>query len=235
MNNNEQHLDIDETVNQYFKSLKNFKPLKKEEEKRLMEEYKLRNDLNARNRLIESNLKYACKLANNFRNKGLSFSDLISEANNGLLDAIEKFDIKQDVKLISYSKWWIIQRMQAALERENKIQQDSLEVELNNEVLLENQELEENESEIFDFKDETNIDNNEISNNIYLVERITSQINEREKDIVYKYYGINQDEKYTLEDIGDMYGLTRERVRQIIEKAMTKMRSEALLIDNCYL
>lgn len=235
MINNEQHLDIDETVNQYFKSLKNFKPLKKEEEKRLMEAYKLRNDLNARNKLIESNLKYACKLANNFRNKGLSFSDLISEANNGLLDAIEKFDIKQDVKLISYSKWWIIQRMQAALDRENKIQHDSLESELNNDVLLENQELDENESEFFDFKYETNIDNNEISNTIYLVERITSQINEREKDIVYKYYGINQDEKYTLEDIGDMYGLTRERVRQIIEKAMTKMRSEALLIDNCYL
>ena len=78
-------------------------------------------------------------------------------------------------------------------------------------------------------------DYNEIVNNKYLIERITSQISDRERDIVYRYYGINQNERYTLEDIGKVYGLTRERVRQIVDKAMTKMRSEALLIDSSYL
>jgi RNA polymerase sigma-32 factor len=102
------HLDIDECVENYFKNLKQFKPLKKEEERKLIEAYKLRNDISARNKLIEHNLRYACQLANGYRNKGLSFGDLISEANNGLIDAIEKYDVNQDVKLISYSKWWII-------------------------------------------------------------------------------------------------------------------------------
>jgi RNA polymerase primary sigma factor len=72
-------------------------------------------------------------------------------------------------------------------------------------------------------------------NNKYLIERITSQISDRERDIIYRYYGINQNERYTLEEIGKEYKLTKERVRQIIDKAMTKMRSEALLIDNSYL
>jgi RNA polymerase primary sigma factor len=226
------HLDIDECVENYFKNLKQFKPLKKEEERKLIEAYKLRNDISARNKLIEHNLKYACQLANTYRNKGLSFSDLISEANNGLIDAIEKYDVKQDVKLISYSKWWIIQRMQAALERENKLPRETLEIE-NSEETFYNDEIYE-ENSCLDYED-NDFDYNEIMNNKYLIERITSQISERERDIVYRYYGINQNERYTLEDIGKVYGLTRERVRQIVDKAMTKMRSEALLIDSSYL
>lgn len=226
------HLDIDECVENYFKNLKQFKPLKKEEERKLIEAYKLRNDISARNKLIEHNLKYACQLANTYRNKGLSFSDLISEANNGLIDAIEKYDIKQDVKLISYSKWWIIQRMQAALERENKLPRETLEIESSEETFYNDEMYDENSC--LDYED-NDFDYNEIMNNKYLIERITSQISDRERDIVYRYYGINQNERYTLEEIGKDYKLTKERVRQIIDKAMTKMRSEALLIDNSYL
>lgn len=226
------HLDIDECIENYFKNLKQFKPLKKEEERKLIEAYKLRNDISARNKLIEHNLKYACQLANTYRNKGLSFSDLISEANNGLIDAIEKYDIKQDVKLISYSKWWIIQRMQAALERENKLPRETLEIESGEESFYNDEMYDENSC--LDYED-NDFDYNEIANNKYLIERITSQINDREKDIIYRYYGINQDQRYTLEEIGKYYNLTKERVRQIIDKAMTKMRSEALLIDNFYL
>jgi RNA polymerase primary sigma factor len=226
------HLDIDECVENYFKNLKQFKPLKKEEERKLIEAYKLRNDISARNKLIEHNLKYACQLANTYRNKGLSFSDLISEANNGLIDAIEKYDIKQDVKLISYSKWWIIQRMQAALERENKLPRETLEIESSEETFYNDEMYDENSCLEYEDND---FDYNEIMNNKYLIERITSQISDRERDIIYRYYGINQNERYTLEEIGKEYKLTKERVRQIIDKAMTKMRSEALLIDNSYL
>lgn len=226
------HLDIDECVENYFKNLKQFKPLKKEEERKLIEAYKLRNDISARNKLIEHNLKYACQLANTYRNKGLSFSDLISEANNGLIDAIEKYDIKQDVKLISYSKWWIIQRMQAALERENKLPRETLEIESGEETFYNDEMYDENSCLEYEDND---FDYNEIMNNKYLIERITSQISDRERDIVYRYYGINLNERYTLEEIGKEYKLTKERVRQIIDKAMTKMRSEALLIDNSYL
>lgn len=232
--NNEQELDINECVQQYLTSLKNFKPLKKEEERQLLLAYKLRNDLNARNKLIESNLKYACKLANVYRNKGLSFGELISEANSGLLDAIEKYDIKQNVKLISYSKWWIIQRMQAALEKQNRMKKEDLPLEYNENSYFCDENIDNEDFYINSFiiENEQNIKD---KNDKYLVERITSQISERERDMVYRYYGINYKEKLTLEDIGKEYGLTRERVRQIIEKAMVKMRSEAMLIESSYL
>lgn len=231
---NEQELDINECVQQYLTSLKNFKPLKKEEERQLLLAYKLRNDLNARNKLIESNLKYACKLANGFRNKGLSFGELISEANSGLLDAIEKYDIQQDVKLISYSKWWIIQRMQSALEKQNRIIREDLPLEYNDDVDFCDESID-NDSFYINLFITENEQNVKDKNDKYLVDRITSQISEREKDMIYRYYGINQKEKSTLEDIGKIYGLTRERVRQIIDKAITKMRSEAMLIESSYL
>jgi RNA polymerase primary sigma factor len=107
-----------------------------------------------------------------------------------------------------------------------------LEIE-NSEETFYNDEIYE-ENSCLDYED-NDFDYNEIMNNKYLIERITSQISDRERDIVYRYYGINQNERYTLEDIGKVYGLTRERVRQIVDKAMTKMRSEALLIDSSYL
>ena len=101
---NAQNLEIDAAVKQYFDSLSGFKTLTKEEEHELLREYRYHNDMNARNKLITSNLRYACKLANAYRDRGVSYSELISEANDGLLEAIDKFDIRQDVKLISYSK-----------------------------------------------------------------------------------------------------------------------------------
>ena len=102
-------LDIDETVKSYFDGLKEFKPLSKKEERELLWKYKIGNDISARNKLINANLRYACKMASAYRNRGVSFSDLISEANMGLIEAIDKFDMSNDVKIISYSKWWIMQ------------------------------------------------------------------------------------------------------------------------------
>ena len=56
-------------------------------------------NLSSRNKLINSNLKYACSLANSYRGRGVDFSELISEANSGLIESIDRFDTKQNVKL----------------------------------------------------------------------------------------------------------------------------------------
>jgi RNA polymerase primary sigma factor len=137
-------------------------------------------------------------------------------------------------KLISYSKWWIIQRMQSALEKQNRIIREDLPLEYNDDVDFCDESIDNDNFHINLFITE-NEQNVKDKNDRYLVDRITSQISEREKDMIYRYYGINQKEKSTLEDIGKKYGLTRERVRQIIDKAMTKMRSEAMLIESSYL
>ena len=56
-------------------------------------------------------------------------------------------------------------------------------------------------------------------------------MDDRERDMINMYYGRLYSESYTLVEIGEKYGLTKERVRQIIEKAFKHIRSEAILAD----
>jgi RNA polymerase primary sigma factor len=58
------------------------------------------------------------------------------------------------------------------------------------------------------------------------IERSLSTLAEREADILRYYYGLNNIQPYTLEEIGDEFGLTRERVRQIKEKAIKKLKNQ---------
>ncbi len=56
------------------------------------------------------------------------------------------------------------------------------------------------------------------------VERVLSTLTEREAEVISLYFGINQEKSFTLEEIGEKFGLTRERVRQIKEKAIKRLR-----------
>ncbi len=56
------------------------------------------------------------------------------------------------------------------------------------------------------------------------IEKVLCELDERERDVISLYYGINRERSYTLEEIGENYGLTRERVRQIKEKAIKRLR-----------
>ncbi|MBI4553220.1 MAG: sigma-70 family RNA polymerase sigma factor [Candidatus Latescibacteria bacterium] len=56
------------------------------------------------------------------------------------------------------------------------------------------------------------------------IERALDSLSEREAEVISLYFGINADRSYTLEEIGEQFGLTRERVRQIKEKAIRRLR-----------
>ena len=234
---NVKKLEIDSTVKSYFDSLKFYKPLTKVEEHELLKKYRLHNDLNARNKLITSNLRYACQLANSYRNHGISYSELISEANNGLIESIDRFDLSQDVKLISYSKWWIMQKMQNAIDKRNRMPESDLPED-------NGAQLEESDEDVAklsnnNMKDNTFITDDEEkedeTNARDFVENVLSTISDREADIINMYYGRCGYEENTLEEIGKKYNLTKERVRQIMETAFRKIRSESMLTDNKYL
>ena len=185
---NAKNLEIDETVKSYYDSLKECKPLSKNEEHELIRQYRLHNDIEARNKLITANLKYACQLANNYRNRGVSYSDLISEANNGLIESIDKFDLTQDVKLISYSKWWIMQKMQIAITK--KLQMPSSELPTDDDSNVEE------EIDVYvphnNSKDETFLTEEESEedtvNNMEFIECLLSTLSERESDMINMYY-----------------------------------------------
>ena len=167
---------------------------------------------------------------------GLDYEDLLSFGVFGLLDAIERFDLSNDVKVISYSKWWIIQRMQNAILRKTRMPESELPhdgvddydsdniFDANSEVTSTSQEFIVDEEERTDARCDTDF-----------IEDIMSILSDREADIINMYYGRCGYKENTLDEIGKKYKLTKERVRQIMRTALNKIRSESMKSDNKYL
>lgn len=232
----------EEGVKDYLRTLqrKEYDPLTKKEEQKLLMRYKQNNDVEARNMLVSSNLRYACSLVNSYVGRGLSYSELISEANNGLIESIDKFDTKYDIKLFSYSKWWIMQRMQAAIDKKNKMPSSELPSETSTEddEVFDNALADENdgsndktmpkEFEIEDDEACTEADRNRFVNDLLKI------LSKREVDMINRYFGRGYEGSFTLAEIGEIYGITKERVRQIIETAIRKVRAKAVIIGESY-
>ncbi|MES2211843.1 MAG: sigma-70 family RNA polymerase sigma factor [Pseudomonadota bacterium] len=72
-------------------------------------------DSESRNTLLLRNLRLVIKIAKCYCGRGVSFSDLISEGNLGLLHAIEKFDLTKDNRFSTYATWWIRENIESAL------------------------------------------------------------------------------------------------------------------------
>ncbi|MBZ0257857.1 sigma-70 family RNA polymerase sigma factor [bacterium] len=95
-------------------------PLSAEEERKVIRLYKKTGDETARRRLIESNIRFVVKLAMRFKQQGLGLSDLVQEGILGLIDAVEKFDVSKECRLITYASWWIRLYIQRALEQKSR-------------------------------------------------------------------------------------------------------------------
>ncbi len=219
--------DFERSSQTYFKEISEFKPLSREEEFSLWERYRKNNDIGARDKLIKSNLKFVASVAKNYQGLGLSYADLIAEGNCGLLKAIDKFDYEKGFKTISYSVWWIRQSILEALKERAGIEGDSLPQDFEKQNQYEDDEQ----------NCDTTIEEEYISSDSeeFKIEELKKTINmligcltEREQYVISEYYGLNAKEGATLEEIGASMGLTKERVRQIKEKALKKLRSEAL-------
>ena len=97
----------DNGIYNYLEKIKQFPVLTEEEEKQLITNFQTKGDLEAAQKLITSHLRLAAKIALTYRRYGLPMSDVISEANLGLMQAVKKFDMNKKVRLATYAIWWI--------------------------------------------------------------------------------------------------------------------------------
>ena len=91
----------------YLSQIKKFPMLDAEEEYLLAKNWKERGNLKAAHKLVTSHLRLVAKIAMGYRGYGLPVSELISEGNLGLMQAVKKFDPDKGFRLATYAMWWI--------------------------------------------------------------------------------------------------------------------------------
>lgn len=224
MKRNKGIIEYDNNVEKYFNDISEYKPLSREEEYDLWHKYKYENDIEARNKLVAANLKFVANIAKNYQGRGLSYSDLISEGNIGLIRALDNFDGNKGFKVISYSIWWIRQAIKEAIEKRNVIDAEDLP------KFNEKEEIDDNDDVDSKIPNNFTYENNfEKEHDIKMkIGSLMNFLSNKEKTIITQYYGLNGCKPKTLDEIGKEFGISKERIRQINENSFKKMRSAAL-------
>ena len=95
------------SLSSYLEQIKKFPMLTSEEEYMLAKSWRDRGDLKSAQKLVTSHLRLVAKIAMGYRGYGLPVSELVSEGNIGLMQAVKKFDPEKGFRLATYAMWWI--------------------------------------------------------------------------------------------------------------------------------
>jgi len=107
IDNNLPTTTLEGSLTSYLAKIKKFPMLSSEEEYMLAKNWKEKGDLKSAQKLVTSHLRLVAKIAMGYRGYGLPVSELISEGNIGLMQAVKKFDQKKGFRLATYAMWWI--------------------------------------------------------------------------------------------------------------------------------
>jgi RNA polymerase sigma-32 factor len=102
-----QSLRLDSDFTQYFEEIRRFPLLEPQEEFMLAKRWREHGDRDAAHRLVTSHLRLVAKIAMGYRGYGLPISEVISEGNVGLMQAVKRFEPDKGFRLATYAMWWI--------------------------------------------------------------------------------------------------------------------------------
>jgi len=225
-------------------------PIDRRDERELIRLSHLGN-LVARNTLVKANIRFVIKMVRtSYRNyaKTIPLEDIVDEGVFGLIRAIKEFDLSKKEKLISYAVWWIrayIERGLTILIPQNlklALYKSKKKAHLEGDKIDEKMEKIRSMAEIIDLnhsvggedifpissgvpEQEDSLDKRKVKE---LIDSLLDNLSENERIIVKKYFGLNEYEfPCKLEDICATIPLTRERLRQMKENAVNKLKKIA--------
>jgi len=100
-------LTAESGLTRYFEEIRRFPMLERQQESMLAKRWREHGDREAAHKLVASHLRLVAKIAMGYRGYGLPISDVISEGNVGLVQAVNRFDPDKGFRLTTYAVWWI--------------------------------------------------------------------------------------------------------------------------------